>query len=218
MKNPLASASYAAFAAALIAGPIGNLHAQTPAPGPWYVGAGGGVSKLDVDTDFRNALVPGFGGGFTTDIDDEDTGWKVYAGYRALPWLALEASYTDYGKAKLRADATLPAARIDATWEAEAWALDLLPTFEMDRFSLFARLGAAFYRVRTEATTAFTGGVNVDGNAKKNSVAFKWGGGGAFQFTPNLGLRVEYEQFEAGNSSTGKGDVSLLSASLLYRF
>jgi len=218
MKSPLAHPLRVALAAALVAGTIGAAQAQAPKVGPWYVGAGAGVSKLDVDSDFRSAVQSGFGPNFTTDIDDEDTGWKIYAGYRALPWLALEASYTDYGKAKLKANTTLPSASIDTKWEAEAFALDLLPTFDMDRFSLFARLGAAFYRVRADSTTTFTGGTTVSGNEKKNDVAFKWGGGGAFQFTPNLGLRVEYEQFEAGNSSTGKGDVSLLSASLLYRF
>lgn len=218
MKNPLALTSRAALAAVLVAGTIGTAQAQTPATGPWYIGAGAGVSKLDADSDFRSAVQSGFGSNFTTDIDDEDTGWKVYAGYRALPWLAIEASYADYGKAKLKANSTLPAASIDTKWEVEAFALDLLPTFDMDRFSLFARLGAAFYRVRADSTTVFTGGTTVSGSEKKNDVAFKWGGGGAFQFTPNFGLRVEYEQFEAGNSSTGKGDVSLLSASLLYRF
>src|SRR5690349_21525871 len=57
-----------------------------------YVGAGIGQFNLNVDDfdDIDNAI---------DDVaDSDDNAWKVFAGYRVMPFLALEAAYIDLGK------------------------------------------------------------------------------------------------------------------------
>ena len=54
----------------------------------FYLGAGIGQGRVE------NVDVPGF-----DDFDDDDTGWKVIAGWRPIRFLAVEANYVDLGSA-----------------------------------------------------------------------------------------------------------------------
>src|SRR5512139_1934709 len=70
------------------------------ADGP-YIGASVGQAWVDAsagEIEAAFATDDGFVASGTT-IDDSDTGWKAFAGYRFNPYLALEGGYVDLGKA-----------------------------------------------------------------------------------------------------------------------
>lgn len=184
---------------------------------PWYAGASVGQSTARIGEDVNGALGELFGE-FSSSIDDNDTGFKVFGGYRALSWLALEASYADYGKAKFNADTRLPLAYVDGNYRTQAFALDVVPFVEFGKFQLFAKAGAAFYETKASSTVFLTGGPQLNESQKATGTAFKWGGGAGYRFTDTIGVRIEYEQFRTGNDDTGKADVSLLSAGIVISF
>jgi len=81
-----------AFALALgLSGTLLVSSPSTAATGPWYVGAGGGISKLSPDTT---------GSPFTLE-DDQGTATTIYFGLDINDWLSAEAAYTDLGDAVL---------------------------------------------------------------------------------------------------------------------
>jgi len=81
-----------AFAIALgISGALLVSSPSTAATGAWYIGAGGGISKLSPDTT---------GSPFTLE-DDQGTATSIYFGLDINDWLSAEAAYTDLGEAML---------------------------------------------------------------------------------------------------------------------
>lgn len=60
------------------------------APAAWYGGASLGVTSFDHDlASFDDGSI------ISGRVDDSDSGWKVYGGYRLLPFLGLELGYVD---------------------------------------------------------------------------------------------------------------------------
>ena len=88
-KRILPCALAAALATAFAA------HAQTP----FYVGAAIGSSKASSDLvrDRESNIAPGTPSTLATSSDLKDTVGKIWLGWQALPWLAVEAGYADHG-------------------------------------------------------------------------------------------------------------------------
>lgn len=80
--------------------------AQASAQG-FYIGASALQSRFDAD-DFD-----------IDDVDEEDTGWKLFAGFRATPNFGIEAAYTRFGEAEA------PAVEVGGPFEAQAEAFSL---------------------------------------------------------------------------------------------
>ncbi len=163
-----------------------------------YVGANIGQSKLHVDCT-----------GFTT-CDDKDTAFKLYAGYQFHPNVAAEFGYTDLGKAKLSVGAA------STELAATAWELSALGMWPvMKELQIFGRLGVY------HGETKFSG---VLGGSKTNT-GITFGFGGEYDFTRNIGARLEWQRFskmkaqcDAPGCTEDKGDVDNLSIGIVYRF
>jgi len=87
-------------AIALALGLSSTVLVSTPgisATGAWYIGAGGGVSKLSPDTT---------GTPFTLD-EDGDTASTIYFGLDINDWLSAEVAYNDLGAAMLSQDLSI---------------------------------------------------------------------------------------------------------------
>ena len=84
-----------------------------------------------------------------------------------------------------------------------------------NRFSVFGRLGA--YNLRTEMKVTVAG-ISSSESARNTGVLLGLGAG--YDFTGNVGMRVEWEKFNkvGDKDKTGQGDVGLLSVGLVYRF
>ena len=144
----------------------------------------------------------GFGLGRTENnagtVDKKDEGWKLFGGYQVNRNFAVEGGYADLGQA------AIPGAVLDTSaWFAHA--VGILPINE--QFGLFGKLGLAM--VETDTT-----GI---GTLDSTSPAF--GLGLRYFFTPQFGIRGEWDRFRApGSPFTGKSDVDYWSISAVFRF
>lgn len=148
----------------------------------FYVGAGIGQSNVQVDSDTLNGI------GF----DGKDTAWKVLVGIRPLDWLAVEASYVDFGKPDDHG------VKIDADG-LSAFGVGFLPVGPVD---LFAKAGLINYDAKTNVS-----------DLDQDGTEFAYGAGVQFRLL-SLSIRGEYEKFDVKHAD----DVNLVSISVTYTF
>jgi len=153
-----------------------------------YLGASGMQSRFDSD----NFDVD--------DVDEEDTGWRIIAGYRASPNFAIEGAFTQFGKAEA------PAVSVGGPFEAKAEALSvfgvgLMPVGPVE---LYAKVGAA--RIKAEGNV---GAVLFEDKA----IELAYGAGAQFTFG-RVALRAEYEKFDTDVI----GDLDVISAGVTFSF
>jgi opacity protein-like surface antigen len=181
MKKPVKSAVVLAALAAL------GMSASAAAEG-FYGGVSGMQSRFDSD-DFE-----------VEDVDEEDTGWKIVAGYRASPNLAFEGAFTQFGEAEA------PAVALGGPFEAKAQAfsvygIGLMPVGPLE---LFAKVGVA--RIEAEGNV---GAVFFD----DEEIELAYGAGAQFNFG-RIALRAEYEKFDTDVI----GDLDVISAGITFSF
>ena len=186
----------------------------------WYIGAAGGSSKGDIDTgridnDLRDL------GFFTasTSKDDSDTSWRLFGGYRVLPWLDVEAHYADFGT--LRFDSTVtPGGMLSARIRTKAYGVAAVAgVTPMDRLRLYAKGGVA--RTEAKASFASTGFVDLASDSlTKRKTGAVYGVGLQYDFTRMIAARVEYDvHTKVGSDVTGgEFDVKTASVGVLLRF
>ena len=190
----------------------------------WYIGASLGQSKTKFDQGSAAADLAAAGAnntGFTA--DETDTGWKLYGGYKFTRYLAVEGGYVNAGRFSLTTNVTnirgIPFPPLRTSFDIkikeifDIAAVGILPIG--NQFSLFGKLGA--YRANTELSFSVST-VSEKESGRNND--FMWGFGAGYDFSKNLGARIEWERFNkvGDKEKTGQGDVNLLSAGLVYRF
>jgi len=175
-----------------------------------YLGGGAGYSKSNIDAS-----------GFAGDVDDSDTGWKLFAGYQFNRYLAVEAGYYDLGKVSFSGRLTTAVPPFPAgtgtsgNFDSKAYAVAAVVTLPVwGDLSLLARLGVARGEQEGDVTT---GGIGA--SAKDETTELTYGLGASYAFARNLGIRAQWERFRVGGEAVGgKNDVDLYSIDLLYRF
>lgn len=181
----------------------------------------GSVGESEFDgrkSDIDQALTDAGATNVSSSLDKKDTAYKLQVGYQFNPYLAVEGGYVDLGKMKYAASFT--GGNANASIEAKGWnvaAVGILPLNES--FSLFAKAGVIDAKVKLKVSASGPGGT---ASATGDSTDWKgtWGLGATYNFNKQLGLRVEYEKFDnLGNEDkTGKGDVDLISAGVVFKF
>ncbi|MEX0958544.1 MAG: outer membrane beta-barrel protein [Burkholderiales bacterium] len=156
----------------------------------FYVGAGAGQTSSDLCSD------PAFAG---LSCDDKDTGIKVFGGYNFLPNFGVEAAWIDLGEASVSGPGGSGKVSVDGYQIAGVGILPINPQFDV-----FGKVG--FYMWDAELTSTF-------GNASEDGTDLMFGFGGAWNFTPQLSLRAEWERFDVDDE-----DADLLSASIVFKF
>jgi len=140
------------------------------------------------------------------DIDDvgngnlDDNSFKVIAGFRPLDWLAFEANYLDLGG---ESDGGV---KIDT----QAITLSGLVLAEIGIVDLYARVGVANWDAEFSSSQ-----LNVSDS--DNGWEPTYGVGVGVHFG-SIGVRAEYERFEAELFDELKTDVSTVSLSVTYTF
>jgi len=130
-----------------------------------------------------------------TGCDDKDTAWGLFAGYQFNRNLGLELGYHDLGSVSSSVGSI----------DAKAWELTAVGTVPLtNQFSAYGKLGG--YRGKFE-------GAGLDN--KSND--WTWGAGLQWDFTRNVGLRGEFQQYRNFGSNGGP-DVHVLRVGALYRF
>ncbi len=195
----------AALLAALLAPP-----ALTAA---WYGGAAAGLTSLGHTVrDFDDGSI------LIGDVDDEDYGWKLFGGYRFLPFLGVEAGYVDlvndsdstpsfvgfsdgsgplYRRGPVSVDIDDPTGFYGA-------AVGRLPIGS--RFALFAKLG--LFNWSADVTTINLGVAQTIGDSGTSTMA---GAGFEAKILPLLRLRAEWERY----AEIVRGDVDLISIGIV---
>lgn len=188
-----------------------------------YFGVGAGMSKAKDPADCSPPP------GFTTtacDIQDKKTGWRVFFGYQVNPYLAFEAGYADLGKFKTALTWSFvipsPPVNVSTTFHTTVYGVDAVGTLPVGAggFALLGRIGYFHWTLDAVTSAPFLPGIIGPGEEKPKGYNVDIGVGAKWDFSKNLGARLEYTRYpKVGDAeSTGKSDVDLLSVSLLYRF
>ena len=189
----------------------------------WYGGANVGQSRMKVDTTGIDTAVMATGLVATsaTTASENDVGFKLFGGYRFHPNFAVEAGYFNLGKVGFTTITTGPAATIGGEAKNEnGFNIDLVGIAPLsDVFSLFARVG-----VQTSKTSITAAGIGPGGtsavSSSETSASYKAGVGAQYEFTKNIGGRLEWERYHVPGGAAGidKFDVDSFSLGMVVRF
>jgi OOP family OmpA-OmpF porin len=200
-KAALALVGALTLAAPAIGMAQGTMDSMTKAlTGPdsgWYVGGGIGQSKIDVDI---TGTAPG------TTVDDKDTSFRIFGGYQINRHFGVELGYSQLGEVS----GNEPGLG-SFTVESKAWDLvgvGILPV--ADKFSLVGKIGV--YKADSDLSDS-------SASASDSNSDLTYGVGVQYDFSRNLGLRAEWQQYKkVGGDNIGESDVDVMGISVLYRF
>lgn len=163
--------------------------------------AGGGIGQFNAqidDVDDVDATVD--------EWDEDDTAYKVFAGYRLNPFLAFELDYINLGEPS---GSVVPGTNFDAS--VDGFAPYVVGTIPIGRFfEIYGRVGYYFY----DATVAFEN--EIDGRVEfdEESEDLVYGAGIGANIGEKLNLRFEYERFDL----EGVDDADALWLTAAWRF
>lgn len=180
----------------------------------FYIGGSFGQSKVsDFSSSDVNSGLASLGINATSTTDDKDTGWKAFAGYRIMKYLAVEGAYANLGEVSANIISTAPVAgTANVQLENEAWTISALGILPLnDKFSLFGRLGLNVWNIDVSASGTGSGGATYSGSDDGTGVVY--GLGAAFHLTPNLNLRAEWERYDFDGD-----DLDFMSVGLGWSF
>ena len=184
----------------------------------WYMGAGIGQSRGDIDSRQVRGLTANGQTVTSFTEDTRDVGGKLFVGKQLNKYIAIEASYFDLGKFNYRATTTGNGVLASET-EYRGGALDLVGQLPLtQRFSVLGRAGLHY----TKATTSFTGNrlnaldnPNPPNEGRRNA---KVGVGIEYKLTEALALRGEVERLRVNDAAGNRGDIDFGTVSLVYKF
>ena len=194
-----------------------------------YLRVSAGVSNIAVD-DFSNQAYLGL-----ADEDDAQTeSWSLAAGYRITRYVAIEASYLDFGEVKLSQPNDIEiffsdqatTYTNDATVSMTGTSLAVVGMLPIDRWEFFVRLGAL--RAETETSQRFVSYIGISRafraeaivRASEVTTELLGGMGVGYSFGEHFQVNLEWSHApDVGVASvTGEGDADSLALALEYRF
>lgn len=182
---------------------LSGLLAATQASAQAFVG--GSFGKSDIDSEITDGLIT------SGSVDGKDTGFKVFGGYMFNRHFGVEGAYVDLGEVSYSGDffgAPVTGGKVEVSGVNIA-ALGSYPITE--QFSVFGKIGLFIWDVEASDTT---GGVPF--SAKEDGTDISFGLGLGYNFTRNLGVRLEWERFKV--EAVSKADADLISLGVVWRF
>ena len=169
----------------------------------FYIGAGIGDGSVTVDIDEAS------------DFDGSDTAFKVFGGYKFMKYVGVELEYIDAGDAEDKWSESFEGIseelKVTIGFSGfNASAVGILPIGE--KFNVFGKLGFMMWDADLRARYSFDGFSDSESDSDSGT-DFSWGVGAGFDFTDNLGVRVEYQAFEIEDA-----DADLFSGSVVWMF
>ena len=128
-------------------------------------------------------------------IDTDDGAWKVFAGWRFMKFLSLEADYIDLGNPRGNFDAA--GSDGDYRVELSGFGAYIIGTLPITIFELSAKAGYYWHDVKVDVNLNNVGGGN--GNVlhtDDNGDAFVYGVGAGVTLIDHLNFNLEYERME----------------------
>jgi opacity protein-like surface antigen len=152
----------------------------------FYVGGGVGQFNVQIDDidDTDDAIER---------LDDDDTSWKLFAGYRFNPYISLEAAYIDFGRLSDRFEASGTSG--DYQVALSGFAPYVIGTLPLGPVELFAKVGYYFYDVDLKVDLDDLGGDVF--SSKSSDQDLLYGVGVGMTFLEHLHARLEYEKIDS---------------------
>jgi len=186
MKMEKLKRSVQACVAVMLFGVAGTAAAQG------YIGVGAGLTTVNLCDDL-------FALGATS-CDDEDTGLKLFGGYKFNPNFAVEGAWIDLGEVSASAGGGTVTAEVDGLQVAAVGMIPINP-----QFGVFGKIGVYMWDA-TVSATGF-GSVSDDGHD------IMFGAGVSWNLTSKFGLRAEWERFDIDGD-----DLDFLSVGVQFNF
>ncbi len=193
---------------AALAVAAGGVYAQP------YVGGGGGYTTASIPTTTTATIVSAATGApaWTSVNDNNDWGYKVFAGFDINQYAAAELGYTNFGQFGTTTTTTIPSAVLSKV-QGTAWYFDGIGKLPIGNgFSAYARLGLTWWDMQNK----------IQNIIKLEDMGWSWKGGlgGQYDLNKNFAFRAEWERYQnmGSNTTTGKVDVNLFNAQVLYKF
>lgn len=200
----------------------------------FYIGGQFGQAERDIDVQLFDIYAANVFSSpnidFTIDssnrsFDKSDSGYGFFAGYRFNTHLAVEGGYLDVGSLeyRVRASGNIAGIPSDAAFNVDSntagIAVSALGIWPLSyRWEVYGRAGALFASNEFQAYYADIGGPRGD-RYTENSVDLLLGVGASFNFLEIYDLRLEYQRvFDAGDKTTGEGDVDMISLGITVVF
>ncbi len=143
----------------------------------------------------------------------QDTGYKLFGGYQFNRNFGMELGYFNLGKFSYSTNT--PAGPLNGKYDVEGLNLDLVATISVsERWSVLGRLGAQY--ANTRSTFAGSGlGAIANTSPNKEDSNLKVGMGLQYELSRSLFLRGEAERYRINDALDNRGDVDLVSLSLV---
>lgn len=190
----------------------------------WYAGGSLGSARAKSDTSAAqlDAELATLGITATSTLNEDDTGFKLFAGYQFNKNLAVEGGYVDLGKPiEFSSVVTAPGAgTVKTTIKNDGWNMDVVGILPInDAFSAFGKVGLYYSKTTLDVSATGAGGTAAV-SANKTETTPKFGLGANYAFTKNVGVRAEWERYKnlGDNNTTGEGDVDLWSIGVSFKF
>lgn len=181
----------------------------TPAAaGTFYLGAELGESSTDA---VDESIIDDGTFGNSIDVDDSDTAWKGFVGYRFLKFVAVEAALVNLGEFEVNGTSSGAAGDVSFSADADGYTLSAMGILPVGPgFKLFAKAGYFIWDVDVDVSSSGLGTTINDSDDGEDLV---YGAGLAYKFGLGLGVRLEYEEYEIDDES-----VEVISAGVTWRF
>ena len=199
----------------------------------WYYGVSGGQSRVDISQSEMDELadfVLGTAGtplSSSSTLEDSDTTWSLFFGYKPSQYFAFEAGYADLGSFPYRQSGTIDQGLLAGVapssfgfdFEAAGFPMSAIGILPLGpAFDLHARVGLVFSE--TEARfTASAGNDSLDIKTSGNSSDLFYGVGAAFNLGYNWSISIDWVQYQdvGDDELTWEADIDSLSLALIYR-
>ena len=154
-----------------------------------YVGGGFGQFDLHIEN------LDDVGQAVTTITHSNDDAWKVFAGWRFNPYIALEGAYIDLGKPGGGYADSGSDGRFNVS--CYGFAPTVIGSIPLGPVELFAKAGYYYYDVKLNVNVNSIDTAHVE--SSHDRADFLYGGGVGVTIANHLHLRGEYEQINLAN-------------------
>jgi OOP family OmpA-OmpF porin len=152
---------------------------------------GGGLGRFNLHIDNLNDV----GQAVSTIANSDDNAWKLFAGWRFMPYLAIEGAYINLGYPSDDFSATGSSGRYKV--HMDGFSPAVIGTVPLGPIELFAKAGYYFYNVDLRANTTSLANASVESSHSRSDLLY--GGGVGTTFIDHLNIRVDYEQIDFTN-------------------
>jgi OmpA-OmpF porin, OOP family len=151
-----------------------------------YLGAGVGQFNVNIDNidDAGQAI---------GELDDDDTSFKAFGGWRFGPFFALELAYIDFGNPG--GDFQVGSLTGSSEVGVDGFAPYVVGTIPLGIFELFGKVGYYFYDVDLEVNSDTSGLPDLDSSSSEEDLLY--GGGVGVTLFEHLNVRLEYELIDS---------------------